>query len=217
MTTPAARTLAKVLWDYHAIQQDVPSVVDLLLVLGSHDDRVAEYGAFLARTVTAELIVCSGGFGKITSATASEPEARRFRLIMELNGVPSATILTEEESTNTGENLRYTHALMNSLHRRVDTGVMVTKPHMKRRVLATAMKQWPEVSWTVTAPDMEFDKYPSDDVPERRMIELMVGDLQRVKLYGERGFQVPQVIPDDVWAAYHALVEMGYDDQLLRE
>ncbi len=44
----------------------------------------------------------------------------------------------------------------------------------------------------------------------------MVGDLQRVKLYAEKGFQIPQDIPPDVWAAFEALVAAGYDSRLVR-
>jgi hypothetical protein len=43
----------------------------------------------------------------------------------------------------------------------------------------------------------------------------MVGDLQRIKLYPERGFQIYQDIPDDVWQAYEKLVGMGYTKHLV--
>ena len=42
----------------------------------------------------------------------------------------------------------------------------------------------------------------------------MVGDLQRIKIYPDKGFQIPQEIPEDVWAAYEALVSAGYDQHL---
>ena len=45
----------------------------------------------------------------------------------------------------------------------------------------------------------------------------MVGDLQRVKVYAEKGFQIPQEIPGDVWAAFEALVAAGYDSRLVRQ
>ena len=45
---------------------------------------------------------------------------------------------------------------------------------------------------------------------------MMMGDLQRIKLYPEKGFQVYQEIPDDVWAAYEELVAMGFDKQLVK-
>ena len=43
----------------------------------------------------------------------------------------------------------------------------------------------------------------------------MVGDLQRIRVYAERGFQIPQEIPDEVWAAYEELVQLGFDERLV--
>jgi hypothetical protein len=93
---------------------------------------------------------------------------------------------------------------------------MVTKPYMKRRALATASKQWREVKWWVSAPQIDFDSYPTEDVPEIRMVELMVGDLQRIKVYADQGFQEPQHIPTEVWEAYDELVELGFDKYVIK-
>jgi hypothetical protein len=43
----------------------------------------------------------------------------------------------------------------------------------------------------------------------------MVGDLQRIKVYPEKGFQISQDIPDDVWKAYEELVRLGYTKHLV--
>lgn len=162
-----------------------------------------------------DLIVVSGGFGKITSATHQETEASRFRRIMVQRGVEEDLILVEPNATNTGENLVFTRELLEGMGVVPTSGIVVTKPYMKRRVLATAEKQWLDVLWSVSGPNLSFDEYATDNVPEQRMIELMVGDLQRVKVYAERGFQSPQEIPSDVWAAYEGLVSLGYDAQVL--
>ena len=47
------------------------------------------------------------------------------------------------------------------------------------------------------------------------MIGIMVGDLQRIKLYPARGFQIAQEIPDEVWQAFEGLVHAGYDKYLI--
>jgi hypothetical protein len=44
----------------------------------------------------------------------------------------------------------------------------------------------------------------------------MVGDLQRIKFYPALGFQIEQEIPDEVWQAYEKLVELGYDQHLIK-
>jgi hypothetical protein len=51
----------------------------------------------------------------------------------------------------------------------------------------------------------------ADDV-----VSIMVGDLQRIRLYPQKGFQIAQDIPDDVWRAYESLVAAGYDKHLIK-
>jgi hypothetical protein len=41
--------------------------------------------------------------------------------------------------------------------------------------------------------------------------------LQRIRIYPEKGFQIPQEIPDHVWAAFEELVARGYTGHLVRE
>jgi len=43
----------------------------------------------------------------------------------------------------------------------------------------------------------------------------MVGDLQRLRVYAECGFQIQQEIPGEVWSAYEELVVAGYDRHLI--
>jgi len=56
--------------------------------------------------------------------------------------------------------------------------------------------------------------YRSGEITEDEVINVMVGDLQRIKMYPEKGFQVHQDIPKEVWDAYLKLVEMGYTKHL---
>ena len=44
----------------------------------------------------------------------------------------------------------------------------------------------------------------------------MVGDLQRIKIYPNKGFQVFQEIPYDVWNAYNQLIEFGFNKYLIK-
>jgi hypothetical protein len=48
------------------------------------------------------------------------------------------------------------------------------------------------------------------------MIHIMVGDLQRIKLYPAMGFQIPLEIPAEAWDAYERLVAAGFDKHLVR-
>ena len=57
--------------------------------------------------------------------------------------------------------------------------------------------------------------FGSHDLHVADFLNILVGDLQRIDLYGRNGFQIPQEIPPDVWAAYRRLVNAGFDKQLI--
>lgn len=60
----------------------------------------------------ARWLVCSGGFGKDTAALFREPEAVLFaRRCVEL-GVPEERVLIEAQASNSGENFRFSRALL---------------------------------------------------------------------------------------------------------
>jgi hypothetical protein len=42
----------------------------------------------------------------------------------------------------------------------------------------------------------------------------MTGDLQRLKIYPEKGFLVSMEIPANVWDAYTKLIEMGFEGRM---
>jgi uncharacterized SAM-binding protein YcdF (DUF218 family) len=214
---PRIRALAEKIWGYHQLGHRLAKA-DAILVLCSHDTAVAERGAELFLGGWAPLIIFSGGLGTITRHLWTEPEADQFAAIAERMGVPRASILVENRSTNTGENVRFTRQLLADAGRDLQSFILVQKPYMERRTFATFRKVWPEKSAIVTSPQVSFDdyleRYSNDALSAGDVVSIMVGDLQRVKLYAEKGFQIPQDIPGDVWEAYEALVAAGYDTRL---
>ena len=190
---------------------------DFILAAGSHDLRVPEHAAKLYRKGLAPLIVCSGGLGKVTDGLFREPEAILFARRCIACGVPEDRILTETESTNTGENIRFTRRILREKGLYPRSGILVSKPYMARRVFATAYRQWEGVTWSVDTPDIPFGEYAADEDALRLETELMVGDLQRLKVYAACGFQIPMEVPDNIWEAYERLVAAGYDRYVLRD
>jgi len=213
MITKETIILAKNLWDYHHLNQSLKKS-DCILVLGSHDLRVAERGAELYLEGWAPLLVFSGGLGNFTRETWSEAEADKFAGVALSLGVPREDILIENRSTNTGENILFTQKLLKQHKLDPQTFIVVQKPYMERRTYATFKKQWPGKEFVVTSPQISFEKYPTDDIPLEKVIHIMVGDLQRIKIYPEKGFQIPQEIPDDIWQSYEQLIKLGYDNHL---
>ena len=192
---------------------------DVILVLCSHDERVAERGAQLFLEGWAPLIVFSGGRGAITRTLWNEPEAERFARIAIGLGVPRESVLLETNSTNTGENIKFTKKLFEERGLDPQQFIVVQKPYMERRAFATFRKFWPEKDVLVTSPQVSFREYLAEysncALSVADVISIMVGDLQRIKLYPARGFQIAQDIPDEVWRAFEALVRAGYDKYLI--
>ena len=197
-----------------------PSKADGILVLCSYDLVVAERGAELFLEGWAPLLIFSGGLGTITSRFWTEPEADRFAEIALRMGVPRENIIIENKSTNTGENITFTKRLLAERQITPQKLILVQKPYMERRAYATCKQLWPEVEITVTSPRKSFDEYldqhSSRELSKEDIVGIMVGDLQRIRLYPAKGFQIHQDLPPEIWAAYEELVSAGYDKHLIK-
>lgn len=215
MISPHILQLASTLWDYHHMNHTLEKS-DCILVLGSHDLRVAERGAELYLQGYAPLLILSGGLGNFTKDMWQEKEADLFAKVAKEMGVPEKAILIENQSTNTGENIQFTQQLLKDQNLDPHSFIVVQKPYMERRSFATFKKHWPDKKLVVTSPQIKFEDYPNTEIPMERVIDIMAGDLQRIKFYPEKGFQVYQEIPDEVWRAFEELVAAGYDKHLMK-
>jgi uncharacterized SAM-binding protein YcdF (DUF218 family) len=207
--------LAQKLLDYMRLDMPVHKS-DVIVGMGTLDNRVAERSAQLFLDGLADLLVFTGGFGRITKNRHTTSEAERFRDIAISMGVPVDKIVIETESSNTGDNIVFTQRLLASRLDDLHSVIFVTKPYMERRVRATFKKQWvgrqPEM--IVTSPQFTYEEYFNEVISKDLFLNVLVSDVQRVKIYVERGYQAQEEIPQDVWDAYERLVELGYDKQL---
>jgi hypothetical protein len=96
--------------------------------------------------------------------------------------------------------------------------MLVQKPYMERRTYATFKAQWPDPSMEiiVTSPPIAYEDYFNETLPKEFILSVMVGDLQRIKEYPAKGFQIAQDIPDEVWSVNEQLIARGYDKHLIR-
>ena len=83
---------AQILWDY--LQMKMPlQAADCILVLGSHDLRVAAYAAQLYLDGWSPWLMFSGGLGRLTRRIWNQAEAEQFAQIALQMGVPQERIL----------------------------------------------------------------------------------------------------------------------------
>jgi len=206
---PDILAAARVLWDFLRLDQPLVKS-DCLIAMGSHDLRVAEHAARLALEGWAPLLVCSGGLGRLTRGEWDEPEGRKFARVALRAGLDPQRVLVEESSSNTGENILFSKALLKEKGVHVRSAILVHKPYMERRAFATAENYWPEVFFTATSPPIPFENYPTPQIPLRMVIEIMAGDFLRVGAYARKGFQIPQSIPPEAQAAFETLQRAGF-------
>lgn len=215
MINKEVRDLALKIWEYNFLQQPLEKS-DCILVLCSHDLRMADFAAKLFLQNWAPYLAFSGGLSGFTAKIFDRSEAEVFAdKAIEL-GVPAHKILIEKNSTNTGENLQNSARLFEERNLNFRSFVLVQKPNMLRRVFASAKKQWPDKKFCVASHDISFDSAPHHHVTEEMFVHELVGDLQRVKIYPEIGHQIYQPIPEDVWNAYEQLVALGFTGRMAK-
>ncbi|MCR4313638.1 MAG: YdcF family protein [Candidatus Uhrbacteria bacterium] len=208
---------AKILYAYHRLNQPLKKS-DLLLVLGSHDLRVAEYAAKLFQDGLAPLVVITGGMahiGDLLETGWKRTEAEEFADVMRKAGVPDASLILEKHAQNTGDNFKLSKRVLNDNGIEFSSALVITKPYMERRAFVTGKVQWPDKEIILSSPPLTFETYLKGSINQDALINIMVGDLQRIIEYPAKGFQIPQEVPDEVIDAYKRLVEAGYDKHLI--
>ena len=209
----------QVIWDYLCLREQ-PKKADCIVGFGNFNVNIARRAAELYHQGYSDRILFTGGLGRNTLGMLPEPEAVRFAKVAMECGVPESALILEDKSTNTAENIRFTHDLLAKLGLPRDHLLGVHQPFMERRIKAAFGVYWPEVKLTVTSPQVTIPEYLEaakvQGISERASVEVIVGDFQRMELYAQKGWQVPQEIPDSAWEAFRELVSMGYDGQLAK-
>lgn len=215
--TLEALDYARVIFEYLQIPQQ-PAPSDVMVVFGTNDLRVAGFAADLFHRGWAPTVLVTGGVAHQNDLLATgwtRPEAEMYRDVLVERAVPEECILLEPEATNTSENLRFSHRLLQNLGIEPRRVLLVSKPFMQRRVAATQAVVWPHVETRLATWKTSFDDYCTPDLTPERVTHIMMGDLQRVWVYARRGWSAPQEIPDSVLDAYRRLEQLGYTRQLL--
>jgi hypothetical protein len=60
-----------------------------------------------------------------------------------------------------------------------------------------------------------LDDYVTSIGDSKRVIDMIIGDTQRITEYAKRGFAIEQEMPDEVQLAYKALVDAGFTSRLV--
>ncbi len=208
--------LLQIIWDYMVVEDEVPTSADAIVIGGSGmTTDSALRAAELYHAGVAPVIVASGFANPEFSASVTEAEMLADVLIDQ--GVPPEAIKRDHAATNTGDNITNSANILKDAGIYAGSVILIHKPFMTRRFLATALAQWPQpqprlyvTSWPTSLKEyhaLHARFYGSED---EKMIYLMLGDYERIKSYPAKGFSVKQPESPKADAAYEQLAERGF-------
>lgn len=213
-----AKAALRVIWNWMKLDMPVEKA-GCIVGFGCINDDIAIRCAQLYKAGFAPRILFSGGLGRNTKSRWNTSEAERYRDIAVGLGVPEDVILIENRSTNTGENIVFSREILKTEGLADKRLLCVHKPFMERRVWAAMKAYWPEADFTMTSPELDMEEYiertMAQGMTEKAVIDVIVGDVQRMEIYAEKGYQIPQPLPGEVRAAFEEMVKLGYTGELI--
>lgn len=208
------RSDVELLWDYHDMHHGLHRC-DVGIGLGSHDPGVAIYIAELFHRAMFPLIVFTGANAPTTVDRFPRGEAIHYREHAIELSVPREAIRVEPAATNTGQNIQFTRWMLADEGVDVSSILLISRPYQQRRAFATCRKIWPEVEVICASRPLPLDEYIASIGDTKRVINMLVGDTQRITEYAKYGFAIEQEIPPQVQAAYQRLIDAGFTDRLI--
>lgn len=215
-TIPAhIRADVETLWDFHQMHHELRPA-DVGIGLGSHDPTVPEVAVNLFHRGMFPYIVFTGANAPTTIERYPRGEAVHYGEYAIEHGVPVNLVLLEKRSTTTAENIRFTRELLTAHGKNPHSVILMSRPYQQRRAHAICRKLWPEADVTCASTTVPLDEYIQIIGDVDRVINMMVGDVQRLRLDAVAELSVPQDVPEAVTVAYDRLVAAGFVSRLIR-
>ncbi|MFJ8580065.1 YdcF family protein [Micromonospora sp. NPDC093277] len=214
MLPNAIRSDVEKLWAYHNMGHSLRPC-DAGIGLGSHDLGVAIIAAELFHRDMYPWLVFSGANAPTTIERFPQGEAVAYRDYAVEHGVPADAILIDPTATNTEQNIKFSRTLLEEQGLAVSSVLLMSRPYQQRRAYATCKKLWPEVDVICYSRPLTLDDYVTSIGDTKKVVDMLVGDTQRIEVYAERGFAIPQPMPDEVKEAFTRLVAAGYVSRLV--
>lgn len=212
--TNEMKSALKVIWDYTGLDME-PEKCDLILGCGCANLEIPVTCSKLWKAGYANQILFTGGLGKITKDTFSKPEAEIFCEIAIKQGVPRNHIFLETKSTNTGDNFRFSLKVIEKEKLTASRILIVHSRLSQRRTFSAAKKVLVGKELIITSPELTFEEWiqrleTMEEVRAKEIISVLVGDIQRMVIFPQFGWQVKQEMPEEVIQVYQYLKQLGY-------
>ncbi|MEO7600502.1 MAG: YdcF family protein [Opitutus sp.] len=205
--SPAAATAARLIFAYLSETDQVPEpVADAVIGFGTFDVTLASYCGDLILRRRARHLVFTGGIGAgTTDLGMPEADAWKLQLARTHPSIDELRVITENASTNTAENIRFTAALLARAHpelafgRGLTSALIVASPSRLRRVKLTMQKLEPSVRVSRCLPGATFESeqalYEAKGI---NYLDHLRGELDRIEAYPERGWISTEPLPPDL-------------------
>ena len=206
----------EILWRYLRVNSSLPNQADVIIVGGAGlVTEMAIRAAELYNAGISNKIIVSGF--RVATLDMKKSEAMLLKDVLLNNGVLSTDILVDEAATNTGDNIVNSIRLLSEERINTNNVILVHKPFMERRFLATAEAAWPkpQPNFFVTSSSVSLREYNAvhqNLYPHEllRMVSSILGEYKRIKEYPRKGFISEQPIVEEVDNAYNSLIEKKF-------
>lgn len=189
----------KKIFKYLSISEKIEKV-DLIIGFGHFDLRIPELCCELYSKGYGKRILFTGGIGAGT-ADLGQAEAQAFNQVAIKNKIPENKVIIEDKSTNTSENIDFSMELIKNLPDKFifKSAILVASPYRQRRVYLACRKKLPGVKLINHPPKSSLE----EDVElfrnkNQNLKELLLGEIDRIIKYGERGWIEKEKVPVDI-------------------
>ncbi len=192
-------------YDFLVINDD-PKKADAIFLFGSVKLKtVWDRALDLYKTGYAKTILITGAMGADLPGDATTTEAEQISKYLIEHGVPKEVIIKESRATNTLENVCLGMAALKWVGINPRSLILVAKPMHIRRCAATFKKQYPQIELTCCPPMGTI--HDAIDRPKKEFAERMIGEVERLKKYAEKGDIARVDIPKEVFSAIARIKE----------
>lgn len=192
----AVRMLSDFLIEH--VPEEELSRVNALFVFGHYEPLVARHAARLWKKGFAPHIIVSGK-GRDAIPEGFETEAEFYASLLESDGVPPEVLVLEKRATNSLENVVWGVAAGRAAGLRLRTLILCALPPLLRRSCATFRKQFPNMDVRGSAFAMPVEWFSP------RRIARLVGEIDRLVAYANKGDIAPVDIPPEILSAAEIL------------
>jgi len=207
---PLVRTQAEMVFDWLRADDPIPPQADAAMGFGHFDLRVPRLCGELLSAQTCRRLLFTGGIGAGTGRLPGAEADSFFGVLQaEFPRLSAADCLVENRSTNTAENIRFSRDLAQSrglpwtFGAGIKTAILVAHAVRLRRVRQTWLQLASEVRIAAIAPATDYaTDFGLHQEQQASLIAQIVGEVERLMAYAEKGWIAPVAIPPDIFRAW---------------